>query len=248
MDTKKINWKKTILKLLLGVILLCIFILGIYLLLDHLGYSDLSKESLQELIKKTGVYGKLIFVFITFLQVTFVPIPGAITILTGNYLFGFWWGLILSFIGMMIGSLVAFLLGRIIGRRFVDWAVGDKEVVDYYLNKFKGKEIVLLFFMFFLPLFPDDALCAIAGITNIKTFVFTLIQIITRPTSILGTLLFMSGEIIPYEGWGLVIIILVGILSIIAFIFAYKHSERINLFLENLASKITNSFKHKKGE
>ena len=246
MTNKKFNWTKTILKLLISGFLLGIFLLLVYLLLHYLGYSDLSREALQEIIKKTGVYGKLIFIFITFLQVTFIPLPGAITILAGNYLFGFWLGFILSFIGMMIGSMVAFLLGRSIGRKFVYWAIGDKALVDFYLNKLKSKEIVLLFFMFLLPLFPDDALCLIAGITKIKTFVFTLIQLITRPISILGTLLFMSGEIIPYEGFGLLFIILIGITSIILFIFSYKYSERINSFLENLASKILHKFKWKK--
>lgn len=149
----KTDWKKTILRLLLGVLVLGGLILAVYLLLRHFGYTDISREELQNLIEKTGVYGKLCFVLISFLQVTIVPIPAAITILAGNYLFGFWWGFFLSFIGIFAGSLFAFLLGRTIGRKFVNWAMGSKEQVDYYLGKLKGKEIVLLFFMFFLRVF-----------------------------------------------------------------------------------------------
>ena len=40
------------------------------------------------------------------------------------------------------------ILGRKIGRPFVNWIVGDKETVDYYLKKLKGKETIILFFMF----------------------------------------------------------------------------------------------------
>ena len=61
--------------------------------------------------------------------------------------------------------------------------------------------------MFLLPMFPDDILCSIAGIMPITYSVFIFMQLITRFTSIGGTLLFMSGEIIPYHGWGLVLII-----------------------------------------
>lgn len=245
---KKIEWKKTIIKLIIGFIILGIFIALGYLVLHLLGYDKISKETLQEMVNSTGIYGKLIFVIISFLQVTFVPIPAAITIISGNILFGFWEGFFLSFIGILLGSIVAFLLGRVIGRRFVNWAFGDKETVDYYLEKIRGKEIVLLFFMFLLPCFPDDALCSIAGITNMKTPVFVIMQIITRVTSILGTLFFMSGEIIPYKGWGLIIIILVAILAIIAFMFTYNNAEKINTKLENTALKITNIFKKKEKE
>lgn len=243
---KKVDWKKTLLKFLLGGLLLGGLFLVIYFILRHFGYDKLTQEELQALIKKTGIYGQIVFVFISFLQVTFVPIPGAVTILAGNFLFGFWEGLLLSFIGMFLGSVLAFFLGKTIGRKFVDWAFGSKEQVDYYLSKLKGKETILLFFMFFLPLFPDDALCAVAGLTKMKTSTFVIIQLITRPTSILGTLLFMSGEIIPYEGWGLAIIISVGILSLIAFIFAYKYSDKINDKLEKISEKITSLLKHNK--
>lgn len=243
---KKIDWKKTIIRLLIGALILGLFFLGIYLLLDYLGYSSLTREQLQELVEKTGIYGKLVFILISFLQVTFVPIPGAITILAGNYLFGFWWSFILSFIGFFIGSLLAFFLGKTIGMRFVIWAVGDKEIVDYYLNKLHGKENVLLFFMFLFPLFPDDALCSIAGLTKMNYLTFIIMQLITRATSILGTLIFMSGNFIPYEGWGLVVIIGGCILGIVAFIFAYKYSDQINNFLENISYKITQLIKHRK--
>ncbi len=244
----KMNWPKTILKLLLGVIVIAAILVGIYLILNALGYSNLSQEELQKLIEKTGIYGKLVFVLISFLQVTFIPIPGAVTILVGNYLFGFWESALLSFIGMFVGALFAYFLGIAIGRRFVNWAMGGKEQVDYYLAKLKGKETVLLFFMFLLPFFPDDALCSIAGLTNIKKITFVLMQLITRPISIFATLIFMSGEIIPYEGWGLVFLITGSILCIIAFILAYKYSDQINRFLENLSNKITNKLKRKKEE
>lgn len=245
---KKIEWKKTIIKLFIGVLIIILFLALVFLALHLMGYDKITKEALQEIVNSTGIYGKLIFIILSFLQVTFIPIPAAITIISGNILFGFWEGFFLSFIGILFGSIVSFLLGRVIGRRFVNWAFGDKETVDYYLEKIKGKEVVLLFFMFLLPCFPDDALCSIAGITNIKTSIFVVMQLITRVTSILGTLFFMSGEIIPYKGWGLIIIILVAILAIIAFMFTYKNAEKINTKLENISLKITNIFNKKDKE
>ncbi|MBE6132981.1 MAG: TVP38/TMEM64 family protein [Erysipelotrichaceae bacterium] len=239
---------KSLLRLLPGLLILFAIITISYLILRHFGLTNLSKEEIQNLINKGGIYSYLIFILISFLQVTFIPIPGAITILAGNYVFGFLESLIFSFIGMFLGSIFAFILGRTIGRKYVNWAFGGKDQVDKYLEKLKGKESVLLFFMFLLPFFPDDALCSLAGITNIKSFTFVLIQLITKPISIFATLLFMSGTIIPFEGIGLVIIILVGILSIILFVFSYKNAEKINKYIENLSSKLTKLLKRQKDE
>lgn len=243
---EKINLKKSIIKLVLSTILVCLILIPIYFLLKHYGLDDLTKEEIQQIIDKTGIYGKIVFILLSFLQVTIIPIPSTITILAGSVIFGFWEGFFLSFIGIMLGSLFAFFLGKTIGRKFVNWVVGSKEQVDYYLDKLRGKETVLLFFMFLFPLFPDDLLCSVAGLTKMTTSTFTIIQFITRPVGILGTLLFMSGEVIPYKGWGLVIIALVVIISIILFIYSLKYSERINDFFENISLKITKLFKNKK--
>ena len=144
---------------------------------------------------------------------------------------------------MFIGGLLAFVLGRVIGRPFVNWVAGDKETVDYYLEKLKGKEVIVLFFMFLLPVFPDDLLCSVAGIMPTISYpVFIIMQLITRATSIFGTLLFMSGEYIPLYGWGLFIIIPLGIIAIIAFIYSMKNSDKIN---DKLISTIDKIFKKK---
>ena len=245
-NKKKVNILKMVFKFGLGLLLIVGVLLSVYFTLKHFGYQDLTKEELQSLIESTGVYGQLVFVLISFLQVTFVPIPGAITILAGNLLFGIWESFFLSLIGILLGSLLAFFLGKTIGRKFVIWCIGDEETLNHYLEKLKGKEVVLLFFMFLLPMFPDDALCAVAGLTSMNYFTFILIQLITRPVAVGGTLLFMSGEFIPYEGWGLAFIIIGSLLCLVAFYFAYKYSENISQWLDNVASKITNKLKGKK--
>jgi len=183
-----------------------------------------------------------------FLQVTFVPIPGAVTILAGSYLFGPALSFLYSYIGMMLGSIVAYLLGKLIGKPFVNWITGGQEKTDEWIAKMKGKENVLLFFMFLFPFFPDDLLCSIAAVLPIKWYGFFIMQIITRATSIGATLLIMSGEIIPFSGWGLWVLGGIAIVGITAFILSFKYAEKINAFFSSIAQKITDKFKKKKEE
>jgi uncharacterized membrane protein YdjX (TVP38/TMEM64 family) len=100
--------------------------------------------------------------------------------------------------------------------------------------------------MFLLPMFPDDALCAIAGILPIKWSEFLVMQLITRATSIAGTLFFMSGEIIPFHGWGLVVIGLVAVLAIVAFVICYKNAEKINAAFDKSMGKLASLLQRKK--
>ena len=238
--------KKALVKLISSVLVITVIVLMIYIILKAFGVTDISQEELQEFIAGTGVIAPLIYIGISFAQVTLLPIPGAITILAGNYVFGPWLAFLYSYIGMMLGSLAAFGFGKLLGRPYVNWVAGSKEQAEEWIKKLKGREKVFLFFAFLFPFFPDDILCSVAGILPIKWSTFTLMQVFTRITSIAGTIFFMSGHIIPYEGWGLVVIGFVVVLFIAAFILSMKYSEQINKLFESFINKITQKLKKTK--
>lgn len=234
--------KKMILKLVLPTLVLLALLIGVYFLLRHFGITKISREQLQSYIKSKGVIAPLIFIAVSFLQVTFVPIPSTVTILAGSYLFGAGMSFLYSFIGIMAGSLLAFGLGKWVGRRYVNWIVGSREKVDEWLEKFRGRSNILLFFMFLLPGFPDDLLCSIAGITALGWRGFIAMQVVSRAVAIGGTLLFMSGEVIPYHGWGIPVLIALGVIVLIGFILSFRYADQIHAAVCKLAAK----FKGKK--
>ena len=89
-----------------------------------------------------------------------------------------------------------------------------------------------------LPLFPDDLLCSVAGVLPIRFLTFMVMQLFTRATSIGGTLLFMSGEIIPFYGWGIWVLIGVAIVVGIVFVLSVKYADELNLFFDKLVNGI----------
>jgi uncharacterized membrane protein YdjX (TVP38/TMEM64 family) len=186
-----------------------------------------------------------VYILVSFLQVTFIPIPGMVTILAGTLLFEPWEAFLYSLIGMFLGGSLGFYLGRVLGKKFVYWIAGDKQKVDEYLDKIKGRETVLLFFMFLFPFFPDDLLCSVAGISKIKFKTFSIIQMITRITSIGCTILVYGGYFIPLgENWGWIVIGILSVLGIIAFIFSYKYADQIQEWFVNIYNKVGNWFKN----
>lgn len=245
MKERKVNIKSLIKKGIISLVAIGLFLGGVMLLLRLFGLHHLSEEELQNIIQSSGPLAPLVFIVLTFLQVTFIPIPGTVTIIVGNYLFGFWLGFLYSFIGIILGSLFAFYLGRWFGKKFIYWLVSDKDLVDYYLERIKNKGNVLLFFMFLFPFFPDDILCSVAGVLPISTFSFLVMQIVTRILAVLGNQTLLGGDVIPFEGWGIVVIISSLLIMAFLFILAYRNADLISDKFGKFKDKI---FKKKKIE
>lgn len=235
--------KKFIKKIIISVLILTAFLGFIYLIFYKLGITELSQEEIQTFLESKGALAPILFIAITFLQVTFIPIPSTITVLVGSYLFGFWESYLYSFIGMMVGSVFAFYLGRWFGKKFIYWLVSDKEMVDSYLIRIKNKGNVLLFFMFLFPFFPDDLLCSLAGVLPITGLSFAIMQIFTRGITILTTLFMLSGDIIPFSGWGIPFNISLCLIFAISFYLAFKNAEVISEKFSKIVDKL---FKRKK--
>ena len=112
--------KKALIKLCVFALVIGAVIGGLYLIAHLLGWTKMTEEELQSWIASTGAIAPLVFILISFVQVTFIPIPAAVTIIAGSYLFGTWLAFVYSYIGVMLGTMLAFGLGRWIGRPFVD--------------------------------------------------------------------------------------------------------------------------------
>ena len=93
--------KKLTKKLIGSAVVIALFVGAVYLVFYLLGWTNLTREQLQAFITQTGVVAPIVYIFISFLQVTIVPIPAAITILAGNYVFGAVGAFIYSYIGTL---------------------------------------------------------------------------------------------------------------------------------------------------
>ena len=231
--------------LLTGLILIAIALIGLFIL-QETGLMEKidSKESLQALIDSTGAWGPLAFIVLQALQVFLLPIPGVLTVGAGVLLFGPVKACFYSYIGILLGSLVAFWIGRVIGYKAASWLVG-KDTLNQWLEKIKGKDRRLLTAMFLLPVFPDDILCFVAGLSTMSWKYFIIMQLISRGISVSLTSFSVGGLIIPYNTWwGILCWILIGVCILIIFIFIYKKGEKIeNWFLSRFRTNKTRSLR-----
>ncbi len=190
-----------------------------------------SISALRDYIASFGVTAVLIFILFQFLQVVVLPIPGSVSVGVGVALFGPLRCSIFSFIGIFLGSVVAFAIGRVIGYKAVCWIVG-KDDLDKWLKKVKGKDYLLLSIMFLLPLFPDDILCFVAGLSSMTWTYFIIMIIITRLISVFSTS--YSLQLIPFNTWwGITIWVLLGAAVVTSFWLVWKYSDKIDAFFKS---------------
>ena len=189
-----------------------------------------SVDKIRKLILSMGFWGRLTFVILQFLQVTFLPLPSTITTLAGVLIYGPLQTALLSLSGIILGSLFAFFLGRQFGRKLVVFMVGEKTCNKWV--EFLTNAKYSFFIMMVLPIFPDDVLCLVAGLTKMSWTFFAVTNLIARPAGIFMTCYLGSGHLIPYHGWGLVvwavIVVVVGLLLFLSF----KYRQQIEDFLQ----------------
>jgi hypothetical protein len=68
-------------------------------------------------------------------------------------------------------------------------------------------------------------------------------QFFTRSTTILATLFVLSGDVIPFNKYGIPIIVMIIIIFGIIFYMCYKNSDKINKWFSNIIDKIFHKMK-----
>lgn len=170
-----------------------------------------------------GPWGYVIFLVLQILQVIFIPINSIIFTVPAIIIFGPVKAFFISYVGLVIGSLLMFLIGRFGGMKIMKWIVGDEKTKHYAKTLGKGKFILPIFLL--IPIFPDDILCISAGLSNIKFLYFAIILLITRGIDLACTCFIGSFAVKSPIGIALLVVFL--IISIILAIVLTKHQAKV---------------------
>src|SRR5262245_15412017 len=137
------------------------------------------KPFLKETLREWGVLAPIIFVGMQALQVLVAPIPGELTGILGGYLFGEWAGLLYSTIGLTLGSVAAFGVGRWLGahcvRRYVSPDIWGKLG---FIIETEGTILCLVIFL--VPGLPKDMTCYLFGLSPMPFWIFAIVSTLGR--------------------------------------------------------------------
>ena len=150
-----------------------------------------NQARLMNYINSFGMYGGIVFILLQIIQVVFPVIPGGMSCLIGVLCFGPIFGFIFNYIGLTIGSILAYLLAKVYGISLIR-KLFSPNTVDKYLKYINTPKFNKIFFLFILlPGLPDDLFCYIAGISKMNLSTFSLIILIAKPLTLIIYSLFV---------------------------------------------------------
>jgi uncharacterized membrane protein YdjX (TVP38/TMEM64 family) len=188
------------------------------------------RDWIRATIAAYGWAAPLVFIGIQVAQVLAAPVPGEATGFIGGYLFGTLPGFLYSSVGLGIGSLINFAIGRFLGERFVRRLIPQEKFkrIDRLINR---QGVIAVFLMFVIPGFPKDYLSLALGLSTLPFRVFAILAFIGRMP---GTLvLSLQGASLYDRNYGLLAAVAAACLALalLAYLFRepiYRWVEKIN--------------------
>lgn len=168
----------------IATIVSSIIIIALVIYWYHLGiFTDQAK--MRAYLANKQVIGPVVFILIQIVQVVIPIIPGGISLLGGVIFFGPIAGFIYNYVGICIGSLINFFLARYYGRAFIFHIVSE-ESINKYMKWTKNQKKFNWFFAICIiaPAAPDDVLCLLAGLTEMKPWTYFWIIVLGKPWTI----------------------------------------------------------------
>lgn len=144
-----------------------------YGLITSVGISDLDR-----IIERSGIWGPLVIIVLKMATIVIVPLPGGPVYAIAGAVFGFWQGLVLTFIGDVLGFSVSFYLSRIFGKKIMNVFVPSTQFP--FIEKFLAQGSVPKSFLkarLAFGGFPEVFAYA-AGLTEISFLMFIVAQMV----------------------------------------------------------------------
>ena len=168
-----------------------------------------SLDQVTSSMKHAGAWGPATLALLFVLQVFLAFIPGQALMVACGYLYGFWGGFLLSWLSLVVGGEIAYLLARKLGRPFAERWIAT-EVLSRWDKAAAGQGIGFFAIMLVMPLVPNDAMCYVAGLGTISHRRFAVANLLGRGlacvmTSAAGVL----GGQLSWQGWAVIIAVFV---------------------------------------
>lgn len=184
-------------------------------------------ESVTTSMEHAGAWGPVALSVLFVLQVFLAFIPGQVMMVACGYLYGFWGGFLISWLSLVIGGEMAYILARKFGRPFAERWIAP-EILSRWDKAAAGQGIGFFAIMLVMPLVPNDAMCYVAGLGTISHRRFVVANVLGRGmacaiTSAAGVL----GGQLSWQGWAVVIVLFI----LIGLVWHFARSRNWNMLI-----------------
>ena len=164
-----------------------------------------NREAVSASMDHLGIWGPIVLFILFVLQVFLAFIPGQALMVACGFLYGFAGGFLLSWLSLVIGGELAFVLARRCGRTFAEKWISPN-VLARWDQAAQGQGIGFFAITLVMPLVPNDAMCYVAGLGRISHRRFSIANLLGRGVACLFTSAVGAfGGGIPWQVWAILI-------------------------------------------
>ncbi|WP_107670094.1 TVP38/TMEM64 family protein [Cyanothece sp. BG0011] len=187
----------------------------------HINWHLFNSEELKKVLVKTGWIAPFIYISILIISVVISHIPGLPLVMAAGMVWNPLLGTFYSVIGGFLGGLLAYFLGRSLGRNALKKLTGKV----FYFSKNKG-EIYLGFLIFItrlIPLFSFDLISYASGIAGISLPIYSFSTLAGMiPPTFLLTYMGSSLALNPHQKLEIILFLLISSFVLIWLINRYN--------------------------
>jgi uncharacterized membrane protein YdjX (TVP38/TMEM64 family) len=168
-----------------------------------------NREAITTSMKHAGLWGPIVFIVLFVLQVFIAFIPGQGLMVACGYLYGFWGGFLLSWLSLVAGGEIAYVLARNYGRPFAERWIAPA-VLERWNKTAAGQGIAFFAISLVMPLVPNDAMCYVAGLGTISRIRFSIANLLGRGLAcIITSAAGAFGGNLSWQGWAILVALFV---------------------------------------
>jgi len=224
------KYKSSIVKTIIVLAIVIAIAVGVYFILRACGFT--SADDYIRLKNKFGdsVIFWIIVGLLEMVQVIFVPFTNQIITVPVAMVFNdeLWKVWLTAWISIWLATLILYWIGRVGGRKLLNWILNDKEQVEK-CTKFLNRGWIFYPIGMLLPL-PDDVITTLAGTAKMNFVFVTICSFITRAIDTAFSV-FLFGYAVKHP-W-LWVIIIVGTIALFLFsFFLWKRDQKKRKELE----------------
>ena len=222
---------KNILKLAIVITIYISVIIISWTILKHYKLNNIS--TIRD-ICNSSPYGYIVFISLQIFQVIFLPINSIIFTIPAIIVLGTVKAFVLWYIGLILGSIIMFIIGRFGGIKILSCIIGKEKATKYKYILGKGKFMLPIFML--LAIIPDDLLCVSAGMSNIDFGYFLLVILATRGIDLACTC-FIGIHAIKSPIGVVLLVLSIAIAIIISLVLTKKQADLETWIIQTFAKK-----------
>lgn len=214
--------RKLLTKILLIVVVIAVMAGAVYGLMVALGVNTI--DGLSDAVTQHGCWAYAIIVVLQVVQVVFIPISNQIITIPAIAVIGVWPAFFCSWLGIEIGTIALYLIGRYGGGTLLRWLLSDQTKVDKFKQAVTERKLFYPVGML-IGVIPDDLLTTVAGAAHISFWYVLIVSVLTRGVCVFATV--FGFGVLTQTWWGVMILVVAIVLIATAGYIFLRYEPRI---------------------